>query len=172
MFLEQRAQDVFQLLGNFKRTDLGRVAQAIHHIGDTAVFQCFGNGFPAVLDQLGGIARLNAFFNHFVEAEDGAGLQHATQNGLLTHQVGFHLGDKRGFQNAGTITACCASQRLGDVPALAFRVVFAVHGDQRWYTKAANVFGAHFRARAFRRHHHHGDVLAHLHAFFNDIEAV
>jgi hypothetical protein len=29
--------------------------------------------------------------NHFVEAQDGAGLQHPTQDGLLSHQIRLHL---------------------------------------------------------------------------------
>ena len=61
---------------------------------------------------------------------------------------------------------------LGDFQALAVGVVLAVHGDQRGHAEATLVLFPHLGARAFRRHHDHRDVVADLHAFLDDIEAV
>ena len=68
-----------------KGANFGRVGQAVHHVGNAAVFQAFGHGLPAILDQFGCILRIDAFFDHFIEAENGTGLEHAAKNSLLTH---------------------------------------------------------------------------------------
>ncbi|MNZ72887.1 hypothetical protein D3C78_912780 [compost metagenome] len=87
VFLEQRCHDLFQLLRQRIGTQFGRVGQAIHHQGDTALLQRFGDGFPAELDQFFCISRVSSFSNQFVEAQQRTRLQHAAQNGLLAHQV-------------------------------------------------------------------------------------
>src|SRR5690554_5353709 len=61
---------------------------------------------------------------------------------------------------------------LGQLQTLAIGVVFHVHGNQGRYTEAALVLFAHFGAGALRRHHDDGNVIADLHAFFHDVEAV
>ena len=53
------------------------------------------NGFPAVLNQFCCIAGLYTQFHHAIEAEERAGLQHAAENGLLTHEVRLHFGNER-----------------------------------------------------------------------------
>ncbi len=63
-------------------------------------------------------------------------------------------------------------QGLGDLQTLAPGVVFPMYRDQGGNPETAQVLGAHFRARAFGAHHDHGDVLADLHAFFHQVEAV
>ena len=63
-------------------------------IGDPALLQTLGDGFPAELDELGGIGRVDAFCQHVLIGQDGTSLQHAAKNGLLAHQVGFDFGDE------------------------------------------------------------------------------
>jgi hypothetical protein len=70
------------------------------------------------------------------------------------------------------VTAGRCRVGLGDFEAVAIRIVFTVNRDQRRYAEAAFVFFAHLGAGAFRRDHDDGNVLADLHAFFNDVEAV
>ena len=61
---------------------------------------------------------------------------------------------------------------LGNIPALALGIVLPMDGDQGRHAEAALVLLAHLGAGGFGSHHDHGQVLADLHAFFNDIEAV
>ena len=56
VLLEQRGQDLLDLLGQVVRPNLGRVGEPVHHVGDAAVLEGLGDGLPAVLDQLGGVA--------------------------------------------------------------------------------------------------------------------
>ena len=84
----------FQFVRQFERFQFGRIAQAIHHVGDAAVLECFGDGFPAVLHELAGVAGFDALLDHFVEAQNRTGLQHAAQNRLFAHQIRFHFGDE------------------------------------------------------------------------------
>ena len=56
--------------------------------------------------------------------------------------------------------------------AVAIGIVFTVDSNQCRHTKAAKVLFAHFGAGALRRHHNDGNVIAHLHAFFDDVESV
>ena len=112
------------------------------------------------------------FRHQLIEAEQRAGLQHAAQNGLLAHQVGLHFRNERGFQHACAVAAGGRGPGFGDRHAFAFRIVFRMHRDQRWHAETAFVLFAHFGARTFRRHHHHGDVFTNGFAHFNDIEAV
>ena len=172
VLLVKRTHDQFELFRQVEGAQLGRVGQAVHHVGDAAVLQAFGDGLPAVLDQLGSVSGLDAFLDHLVEAEDGAGLQHAAEDGLLAHQVGLHFGDEGGFQNPGAVATGAGGVGLGQLQTFALGVVFHVYGNQCGYAEAALVFLAHFGARALRRYHDHGNVIADLHAFFHDVETV
>jgi hypothetical protein len=87
VLLVQRPHDRLEFLGEIKGAQLRRVAQAIHHVGDAAVLEAFGDGLPAVLDKPWRRSRVDAFLDHLVEAEHRAGLQHAAENGLLAHEV-------------------------------------------------------------------------------------
>ena len=131
-----------------------------------------GDRLPAVLDELGGVAGVDALADHLVEAEQRAGLEHAAEDGLLTHQVALHLGHEGGLEHAGAVAAGAAGIGLGDVPAFALRVVLAVHGDQGGHAEAAFVLLAHLGAGRLGRDHDHGQVLADLHALLDDVEAV
>ena len=62
--------------------------------------------------------------------------------------------------------------RFRKLEAITVGVVFAVNGDERWNTKATQVLLAHLSAGTFRCDHDDRDVLTHLHAFFNNVEAV
>ncbi len=172
MLTEQRAHQFFQVFSHVERNDFRRVRQTVHHVGDTAVLQRFGHSFPAVLDQFGGVTFVDTVFNHFLETEDGASLQHAAQNGLFAHQVRLNFGNERRFQTASAVTASGSSPCFGDVPAFAFRVVFRVNSDQSRYTETTLVFFTDFRTRALRCNHNHSQVRTDLHAFFNNVEAV
>ena len=69
VFCKQRPENALHGLGQVEGFQFGRIGQAVHHVGDTALLQSLGHGFPAVLDQLGGVARVHAQFDHAVEAE-------------------------------------------------------------------------------------------------------
>ena len=56
--------------------------------------------------------------------------------------------------------------------AITVGVVLSVNGDKRWNTKATKVFLANLGARTLGRHHDDSNVLTHLHAFLNNVEAV
>ena len=172
MLLEQRTQQILHLFGQLERLQLGRVGQTIHHGGDTTLLQRFGDGFPTELDQLAGVTGVDATGNHLVIAEDGARLQHATQDGLLTHQVRLHFGNEGGLQNTGTVTTGGSSPRLGDGHAFTARIVFRVNGDQGRYTETTLVLFTNFGTRALGSNHDHGQILTDLGAFLNDVEAV
>lgn len=127
---------------------------------------------PAELNQFLGVSRIGALSNQLVEAQQRTRLQHAAQNGLLAHQVGFHFGNEGRLQHAGAVAAGRRRPGLGDRHAFAFRIVFRVNRNQGRHAEAALVLFTHFGARAFRRDHHHGDVFTHLLTHFNDVEAV
>ena len=84
----------FRLVGEFGGSDLRGVGEAVHHVGDAAVLEGFGDGFPAELNQLRPLWPRRCPRPHLVEAEKRSGLQHAAEYGLLAHQVGFHLRDE------------------------------------------------------------------------------
>ena len=173
VFAVERLHDLLHLFGEFRCADLGRVGETVHHIGDTAVLQGFGNGFPAVLEQLDRVSRFNAeILHHLVVAKDGAGLEHTAKDGLFAHEVRLHFGDERAFENARTVGMEASSVSLGVVPTLTFGVVFRVHSDEAGHTETANVFATDFGTRALRGDHDHRDVLADFLAFFDDVEAV
>ncbi|CXA93606.1 Uncharacterised protein [Salmonella enterica subsp. enterica serovar Typhi] len=172
MFLEQRRHNLFQLFGQRVSTQFRRVRQTVHHQGDAALLQRFGDGFPAELNQFFGVCRVGAFCHQLVEAQQRTGLQHTAQNGLLAHQVRFHFRHERRFQYARTVTAGGRSPGFSNRHTFAFRIVFRVNGDQRWHTEATLVFFTYFGARTLRCHHHHGDVFTDLLAHFDDVEAV
>ena len=56
--------------------------------------------------------------------------------------------------------------------AFTFRIVGFVNSDQGGNTETTHVFSAHFRPWALRRHHDDGEVVADLHAFFDDVKTV
>ena len=172
MFLEQRRHNLFQLFGQRISTQLSRVRQAIHHQGDTALLQRFGDGFPAELNQFLSVCRVGTFFHQLVEAQQRASLQHTAQNGLLAHQVGFHFRHEGRLQNARTVTAGGRSPGFSDGHAFAFRIVFRVNRDQSRYAKTTFVLFAHFGTRTLRRYHHNGDILTDLLTHFHDVETV
>ncbi len=66
----QRTHDYFQLFRQIKCFDLSWVRKTIQHVSHAAVFQCFSNGFPTKLDQFRCVTSVDAFLNHFVEAQD------------------------------------------------------------------------------------------------------
>ena len=172
MFLEQRRHDLFQLLGQRISAQFRRVGEAIHHQGDAALLQRFGDGFPAELNQFFCIRRIGTFRHQLVEAQQRTRLQHAAKDGLLAHQVRFHFRHEGRFQHARAVAACRRRPCFGNRHAFAFRVVFRVYRDKRRYAETAFVLFTHFGARALRRHHHHGDVFTDLLAHFHDVEAV
>ena len=172
MFLEQRRHDLFQLFGQRISAQFRRVREAIHHQGNTALLQRFGDGFPAELNQFFRIRRIGTFRHQLVEAQQRTRLQHAAEDGLLAHQVRFHFRHEGGFQNARTMAAGRRCPGFGNGHAFAFRIVFRVDGDKRRHAETAFVLFTNFGTRALRRHHHHGDVFADLLAHFNDVEAV
>ena len=172
MFLEQRRHDLFQLLRERVSTQFRRVRKTVHHQGDAALFQRFGDGFPTELNQFFCVCRIGAFFHQLVEAQQRASLQHTAQDGLLAHQVRFHFRNERGFQNARTVTAGCSRPGFSDRHAFAFRIVFRVNGNQRRYAESTFVLFTYFGARAFRRNHYDGDVFTDLLTHFYDIETM
>ena len=172
MFLEQRRHDLFQLFGQRISTQFRWVRQTIHHQGDTALLQRFGDGFPAELNQFFGVSRVSTFFHQLVEAQQRACLQHTAQNCLLAHQVRFHFRNEGRFQHACTVTASGRSPCFGNRHAFAFRIVFRVNGDQGWNTKTTFVLFTHFGTRTLRRNHHHSDIFTDLLAHFDDVETV
>ena len=93
MLLVQGSHDLLQFLREVEGADLRRVGQAVHHVGDAAVLEALGNGLPAVLDEFGGVAGLDAFLDHLVKTQDRTGLQHAAENGLFAHEVGLYFGN-------------------------------------------------------------------------------
>ena len=172
MLLEQRRHDRFQLFGQRVSTQLSRVRQAIHHQGDTALLQRFGDGFPAELNQFFSVCRVGTLFHQLIEAQQRTGLQHTAEDGLLAHQVRFHFRNEGRFQNARTVTAGRRSPGFSNRHAFAFRIVFRVNRDQGRYAEAALVLFTHFGTRALRRHHHDGDIFTDLLANFHDVEAM
>ena len=169
---EQRRHDLLQFVGEIAGEQLGRVRQAVHHIGDAAVLESFGNHLPAMLDELGGVARIDTGGDHLVEAEQGTGLQHAAKNRLLAHEIRFDLGHEGRFEHPGAVAAGGGGVGLGDFKSIAAGVVLGMHRDQRGHAEAAAVFLAHLGAGAFRRHHDDGDVRSDLYALLDDVEAV
>mmetsp|Transcript_19762 Transcript_19762/g.59135 ORF Transcript_19762/g.59135 Transcript_19762/m.59135 type:complete len:484 (+) Transcript_19762:258-1709(+) len=168
----QRAHDLLQLLGQLEALDFRWIVQAVHHASDSAVLQSLGLGLPTVLDQLRSVPRLNARRHHLVEAQYSASLQHAAQDGLLTHQVALDLRDEAAQQDAGTVSTGRGRVRLGELQTLALGVVLRVHSDERRHAEAALVLLADLRAGAFRGDHDDGQIVTDLHAFLHDVEAV
>ena len=56
--------------------------------------------------------------------------------------------------------------------AVTVGVVFAVNRDERWNAKATYLHLANLGTGTLWGEHDDGDVLTHLHAFFNNVEAV
>ena len=172
MLLEQRRHNLFQLFGQRVSTQLSRVRQTIHHQGDTALLQRFGDGFPAELNQFFGVCRVGTLFHQLIEAQQRTGLQHTAEDGLLAHQVGFHFSNEGRFQHARTVTAGRRSPGFSNGHTFAFRIVFRVNRDQGRNAETAFVLFTYFGTRALRRHHHDGDIFTDLLANFHDVEAV
>mmetsp|Transcript_37639 Transcript_37639/g.70199 ORF Transcript_37639/g.70199 Transcript_37639/m.70199 type:complete len:396 (+) Transcript_37639:467-1654(+) len=164
--------DGLQLLGQLKALHLGRVVEAVHHARDTTVLQRLGDGLPAVLDQLGGIASVNAVRHHLIEAKHRPCLEHATEDGLLAHEIALHLGNEGAEQHASTIAARGGSVSLGNVQSIALGVVLRVHGNQRGNAEATLVLLPDLGAWAFGRHHDNGQVRTDSHALLHDVEPV
>ena len=172
MFLEQRRHNLFQLFGQRVSTQFCRVGQTIHHQRDAALFQRFGDGFPAELNQFLGICRVSTFFHQLVEAQQRARLQHTAQNCLLAHQVRFHFRNEGRLQHAGTVTTSRRSPGFGDGHTFAFRIVLRVNRDQGRNTKTTFVLFTDFGTRTFRGYHHNGNVFTDLLAHFHDVETM
>ena len=49
--IEQPLSECQHFFGQIKSANFGGVRQAIKHIGHTTMLECFGDGFPAVLNQ-------------------------------------------------------------------------------------------------------------------------
>ncbi len=152
--------------------DLGRIRQAVHHVGNTTLFEAFRDGFPAVLYQFGSISSVNSLFQHAVVAKYRTGLQHATKDSLFAHQVGFHFGNKGRLQNTGTVTAGGSGIGFGDLQTITVRVILPMYGNQCRYAETTFVFFTYLSTWAFRRNHDDGQVITDLHAFFNNIETM
>ena len=155
-----------------KPPDLRRVRKAIHHVGDAAVLEGLGDGLPAVLDELRGVGRVDALLDHLVEAQQRAGLEHAAEDGLLTHEVGLDLRDERRHQHPGFVATGADGVGLGEGEAFAVGVVVLVDGDEGRHAEATDVLGTHLGAGALGGDHDDGDVVTDLHALFDDVEAV
>ena len=93
------------------------------------MFETFGHHFPAVLDQLARIACIYAQVQQLLVAKYCTSLQHATQDCLLSHQIGLHFSNKGGFQYTGSVTASGRRIGFGDGQAIALGIVFWVHSD-------------------------------------------
>ena len=91
---------------------------------------------------------------------------------MLSHQVRLHFGNGGGLQNTCAVATGAHRQRLGDRHTFALGIVLPVHGDQGRYPKAPLVLFPHFGAGALGAHHDHRQVLADLHPFLNQIEAM
>ena len=94
------------------------------------------------------------------------------QDGLLAHQVTLDLRDEGALQHARAVAAGGRGIGLGDLHAVAVRVVLGVHRDQSGHAEAALVLLADLSAGALRRHHDHREVGPHLHALLDNVEAV
>mmetsp|Transcript_71567 Transcript_71567/g.185805 ORF Transcript_71567/g.185805 Transcript_71567/m.185805 type:complete len:356 (+) Transcript_71567:160-1227(+) len=125
----ERPHDCLQLLRQLEALDLRGVVQAIHHPRDPAVLEGLRDRLPAVLDQLGGVARSDAVLDHLVEAQHCPCLQHATEDRLLAHEVTLDLRDEGAQQDARAIAAGGHAVGLGDVQPLALWVVLGVDSD-------------------------------------------
>mmetsp|Transcript_93401 Transcript_93401/g.129723 ORF Transcript_93401/g.129723 Transcript_93401/m.129723 type:complete len:251 (-) Transcript_93401:144-896(-) len=130
------------------------------------------DGFPSVLNQFGGIPRVNAVGHHLIKGQNCTCLKHATQNRLLAHQVALYLGHKGAQQHASTISTGCSSVGLRNVEAIALWIVLRVHSNQGRNSKATLVLLSHLSSWAFGCHHDHCEVLSNSHAFLNDVETV
>mmetsp|Transcript_20104 Transcript_20104/g.51170 ORF Transcript_20104/g.51170 Transcript_20104/m.51170 type:complete len:564 (-) Transcript_20104:13-1704(-) len=172
VFVVERFHDDLELLRELKGLHLRGVVEAVHHAGDAAVLKRLGDRLPAILDEFGGVSRLDALRDHLVEAEQAARLQHATQDRLLAHQVTLDLGDEGALQHTGAVATRRGRVRLRLLQTQPLWVVLRVHSNERRHTKAALVLLAHLSARALRRHHDDGEVGTDLHALLDDIEAV
>ena len=172
MFLEQGCHDLFQLFRKRISTQFRRVRETVHHQGDAALFQCFGDGFPTELNQFFCVCWIGTFFHQLVEAQQRASLQHTAQDGLLAHQVRFHFRNEGRFQHTRTVTTGCSRPGFGNRHAFAFRIVFRVNGNQRRYAESTFVLFTYFGAWAFRRNHYYGDVFTDLLAYFDDVKTV
>ncbi len=172
MLVEQVAHDVLQLLGELECLELSWVAEAIHHVGDAAVLERFANRVEGVLHELGRPTCFDALFDHLVVSEQRTGLEKTAENCLLAHEVGLNFSDEAGLETAGAVAASGASVGLGNVPTLAFRVVFSVNSEKRRNAETALVLFADLRAWALRSNHDYSEVLADFHAFFHDVETV
>ena len=60
VLLKERSQNLFDLLREVEGTQFCRIGETVHHVGDATMFECFGDGFPTVLDKFGGISGINA----------------------------------------------------------------------------------------------------------------
>mmetsp|Transcript_14910 Transcript_14910/g.23701 ORF Transcript_14910/g.23701 Transcript_14910/m.23701 type:complete len:289 (+) Transcript_14910:757-1623(+) len=136
------------------------------------MLESFGDGLPSKLDELGCIAWCDAICNHLVEAQNGTCLQHAAQDGLLTHEIALHLSHEGAQEDARAVAACGRRVGLGNVQALAQWVVLGMHRDQRRHAEAALVLLSNLGARALWSNHHHGEVFSDLHALLHDVETV
>ena len=74
VLFEERTKNFFHVLGQIVGADFCGVGQTIHHVGDAAVLETFGNSFPTVLNEFGGVARLNAELDHAIETQNRPGL--------------------------------------------------------------------------------------------------
>mmetsp|Transcript_5982 Transcript_5982/g.14243 ORF Transcript_5982/g.14243 Transcript_5982/m.14243 type:complete len:297 (-) Transcript_5982:3-893(-) len=130
------------------------------------------DSFPTILDELGGITRVDTLLHHLVEAQEGTSLQHAAQDGLLPHQVTLDLCDERAEQYAGAVTSCRRCVGLGYFQAITVWVILGVHRDERRYAKPALVLLTNLGSRTLRGNHHNGQIVADLHALLHNVETM
>mmetsp|Transcript_121195 Transcript_121195/g.376768 ORF Transcript_121195/g.376768 Transcript_121195/m.376768 type:complete len:486 (+) Transcript_121195:225-1682(+) len=168
----ERLHDALELLCKLEGLYLRRVVQAVHHADDAAMLQRLGDGLPTILNELRCVTRLDALLHHLVETEDGTRLEHATEDGLLAHEVALHLRNEGAQEDAGTIPAGGRCVGLGQIQALALGVVLWVHGDERRHAETPLVLLADLRAGALWSHHDDSEVIADLHALLHNVEAV
>mmetsp|Transcript_3564 Transcript_3564/g.6278 ORF Transcript_3564/g.6278 Transcript_3564/m.6278 type:complete len:280 (+) Transcript_3564:503-1342(+) len=168
----QRTHDLLQLCSQFVAFELRWVVQAIHHASDATVLQGLGDSLPAVLNELRGIARVNALLDHLVEGKDGTCLQHTTKDCLLTHKIALHLCHKGAQKHTCAVPTCGCGISLCNVQADALRIVLRMHSDQSGHSKAALVLLSNLSSWALWCHHHHREVITDLHALLDNVEAM
>ena len=85
---------VFQFFRQLICSELRRVGQPVHHIGDTTILERFSDSFPTVLYKFGGVGFIQTLLDHLVKTQQRTCLQHAAKDRLLTHEIRLHFGNE------------------------------------------------------------------------------
>ncbi len=143
----ERSEDTFQFFRQLEGFNLGGIGEAVHHVGKSSKLHCFGYGFPAELDQFGGIARINPFFYHLVETEKRTCLEHSAEDGLLPHKIRFYFGNERRGQDAGPVSPGTGGVGFRHFHTDSLRIVFRMNGDKGGNTESPFVLLPHLASR-------------------------